>query len=44
MKYAPEFFAFPTDVTEWLCYGIVVYTANGHFADKSPSFCVMMVL
>jgi hypothetical protein len=40
MKYAPQFFA----MSEAEYAGIVVYTANGHFADQSPSFSVMMVL
>lgn len=43
MKYAPEFFPLPTDVDADYC-GIVVYTANGHFADRSPSFSILMVL
>ena len=42
-RYAPEFFPMPDEI-ETGYSGIVVYTANGHFADQSPSFSVMMVL
>lgn len=43
MSYAPQFFPAPVEV-ETGYSGIVVYTANGKFADQSPSFSVMMVL
>jgi hypothetical protein len=43
MKYAPEFFAAPSDVDADFS-GFVIYTANGLFSDQSPSFSVLMVL
>jgi hypothetical protein len=43
MKYAPEYFASVPELDTGY-HGFVIYTANGLFADRSPSFCVMMVL
>ena len=43
MKYAPEYFASVPELDTGFT-GFVIYTANGLFADRSPSFCVMMVL
>jgi hypothetical protein len=43
MTYAPQFFAAPTEI-DVDHIGFVIYTANGHFADQSPSFSIMMVL